>query len=54
LIRCTREEGFGAPSGELRDDVLDGGVDRKKERKREDKEDRESQEMAGVSVYYTL
>jgi hypothetical protein len=34
LIRCTREEGFGAPSGELRDDVLDGGVDRKKERGR--------------------
>jgi hypothetical protein len=50
----VRKEDFGVESGGLRDDVLDGGVDRKKERKREDKENRESQEMAGVGVYYTL
>jgi len=55
LIKSSvRIEDFGVESGGLRDDVLDGGVDRKKERKREDKENRESQEMAGVGVYYTL
>jgi hypothetical protein len=35
LIKSSvRIEDFGVESGGLRDDVLDGGVDRKKERKR--------------------